>query len=125
MRRIGLVLLVAGFCWLLVDAVSAFSSFQHARWVWQSKTLPTGGTIPRDEAVSAMRELSLGLNDRHRVVLIPGLCMLAGGLLIFFAPSGAPVNVAADAGGAGEASAGSCGAPPVAGPALKRLLEDP
>ena len=83
-KRIGIGLLVAGFLWLLIDAASSFTSYQHTRWIWQSQNLPAGDTIPRDTAVSAMRELSLDLKNRHQLVLLPGLVMITGGLLIFF-----------------------------------------
>lgn len=82
MRRLGISLLVTGFLWITWDAVDSFVGYQHKRWIWQSQHLPAGETIPRTEAVGAMRELSLALKDRHRVVLIPALLMLAGGLAI-------------------------------------------
>ena len=66
-----------------MDAGSSFTSFQHTRWIWQSQNLPAGDLIPRDEVVSNMRELSLSLNNRHRLIAIPACLMLAGGLLIF------------------------------------------
>jgi hypothetical protein len=84
-KRIGIGLLVASFFWLLIDAASTFTSYQHTLWIWHSQNLPKGDTIPRDAAISAMRDLSLALKDRHRIVLIPGLFMLTGGLLMFFA----------------------------------------
>jgi hypothetical protein len=33
-----------------------------------------------------MRELSLALKDRHRVIIIPAVLMLAGGLVAAFGP---------------------------------------
>lgn len=87
MKTIGLVFLVVGFIWIVHDTASTFVSYQHTRWIWQSKHLPAGESIPRSEAVSAMRELSLNLKNRHRVILIPTSCMLVGGLLIFFGRS--------------------------------------
>ncbi len=85
MKGIGLKVLIAGFIWLMFDAVESFTSYQHTRWIWQSKHLPIGDSVPRDEAVLAMRELSLNLKNRHLIVIMPAGLMLVGGLLIFFA----------------------------------------
>jgi hypothetical protein len=54
------------------------------RWIWQCQHLPAGETIQRTHAADAMRELSLALKDRHRVVFIPALLMLAGGFAAAF-----------------------------------------
>jgi|AntRauTorcE11897_2_1112592.scaffolds.fasta_scaffold99636_1 hypothetical protein len=94
MKKIGLGLLVIGFVWLLIDAGSSFTSYQHTKWIWKSQNLPAGDAVPRDVAVSAMRELSLDLNNRHRIVLLPGCVMLAGGLLILLARSPKRINQA-------------------------------
>jgi hypothetical protein len=85
MKRIGLNILIVGFIWLMFDTISSYTSYQHRQWIWQSKNLPAGEEIPRDDAVMAMRELSLDLKDRHRVVIMPAALMLIGGLLTFFA----------------------------------------
>jgi hypothetical protein len=45
--------------------------------------LPAEDTIPRQAASASMRELSLNLNTRQRLILIPACIMLAGGLLLF------------------------------------------
>ena len=84
MRLLGIILLVGGFLWIGYDAADSFVSYQHTRWIWQSQHLPAGDTIQRTDAVGAMRELSLALKDRHRVVLFPALMMLTGGLLAAF-----------------------------------------
>lgn len=84
MRLLGILLLVVGFLWIAWDAADSFVGYQHGRWIWQSQHLPAGDTIQRTEAVGAMRELSLALKDRHRVVLLPALMMLAGGLIAAF-----------------------------------------
>ena len=81
MRTIGILLLIAGFLWIAGDG---FTNYQHARWAGQSQHLPAGETIPRAEAVRAMRKLSLALKDRHRLVLVPATLMLTGGLLVTF-----------------------------------------
>jgi hypothetical protein len=93
MKRIGISLLVVGFAWLLIDAATSFTSYQHTRWIWQSQNLPAGDSVPREAAVSAMRELSLDLKNRHRVVIKPAGMMLIGGLLIFFSrPEGKKID---------------------------------
>lgn len=81
MRLIGIILLVTGFLWICYDAAEGFVEYQYTRWIWQSQNLPTGETIKRADAVSAMRDLSLDLKSRHRVVIAPALLMLAGGLV--------------------------------------------
>jgi hypothetical protein len=83
MKLIGLLFLLAGFVWLLIE-VESFTSYQHSLSIWQTQNLPPGDSIQRSDAASGMRELSLELNKRHRFTLIPGCLMLAGGLLIFF-----------------------------------------
>ena len=82
MRPIGYTLLAAGFLWIVWDAFDGFVSYQHTRWIWQSQQLPAGETVRRDDAVTAMRGLSLDLKDRHRVVLIPTLMMLGGACIL-------------------------------------------
>jgi hypothetical protein len=84
MRLVGIALLVLGFLWIAWDAVSGFVTYQHAMWIWQSQHMPPGETLTRSQASSAMRELSLALKDRHRVILLPALLMLAGGLIAAF-----------------------------------------
>ncbi len=84
MRLPGISLLVVGFLWIAWDAAESFVAYQHMRWIGQSQHLPAGETVQRTEAVGAMRELSLALKDRHRVVFAPALLMLAGGLMAAF-----------------------------------------
>ena len=84
MRLLGLVLLVLGFLWIAWDTATGFVSDQHSMWVWQSQHMPPGETITRSEASGAMRELSLALKNRHRVIILPALLMLAGGLIAAF-----------------------------------------
>jgi uncharacterized membrane protein HdeD (DUF308 family) len=86
MRLLGLALLVVGFLWIAWDAASGFTTYQHSRWIWQSQHLPEGETIKRTDAIGAMRELSLALKDRHRVVVVPALLMLVGGMVTAFNP---------------------------------------
>ena len=84
MRYLGITLLVVGFLWIALDVADGFVGYQHMRWIWQSQHLPAGETIKRTDAISAMRDLSLDLKDRHRVVFAPALLMLAGGLAAGF-----------------------------------------
>jgi hypothetical protein len=84
MKLLGIILLVVGFLWITLDVTDGFTRYQHSRWVWQSQQLPEGETIKRTDAVSAMRDLSLDLKDRHRVIFIPATLMLAGGLVAAF-----------------------------------------
>ncbi|SKA98447.1 hypothetical protein SAMN02745166_02760 [Prosthecobacter debontii] len=81
MRLLGIVLLIVGFLWIAWDVASGFVMDSYLTWVWQSQHLPPGDTLTRNQASGAMRELSLALKDRHRVVLIPAWLMLAGGLI--------------------------------------------
>lgn len=87
MKQTGLTILIGGFFWLMFDALSSFASYQHRAWILQSKDLPVEDQIPRDRANSSMRELSLDLKNRHRIIVIPATLMLLGGLLIHFAPA--------------------------------------
>jgi len=84
MRLFGIALLVVGFLWIAWDAASGFVTDQHSMWIWQSQHMPPGDTLTRSQASGAMRELSLALKDRHRVVFIPALLMLVGGLTAAF-----------------------------------------
>jgi len=87
MRLLGFSLLGIGFLWITLDVVSGFSNFQHMNWIWHSQNLPSGETIEKSAAVGVMRELSLALNTRHRIVVIPALLMLVGGLSLAFSPT--------------------------------------
>ncbi len=84
MKIFGTLLLVSGFIWIALDTAEGFVGYQHARWIWQTQHLPEGESIKRDEASKAMRDLSLALKDRHRVLFVPAAIMLAGGLLAAF-----------------------------------------
>ena len=86
MRIIGIALLIAGFLWIALDVGFHFTAFSYTRWMWQSKQLPAGETVQRSEAVSGMRDMQIALNDRHRFVMLPAILMLAGGMIVSFAP---------------------------------------
>lgn len=84
MRLFAIGLLVIGFSWTAWDAASGFVTDQHSMRIWQAQHLPPGDSVTRSEASGALRELSLALKDRHRVILIPALLMLTGGALGIF-----------------------------------------
>ncbi len=87
MRLFGITMLVVGILWIVWDAASGFVTAQHSMWIWQSQQMPTGEKITRSQASGAMRELSLALKDRHRIVVIPALLMLVGGFTAAFGRS--------------------------------------
>lgn len=81
MKLLGLVLLIGGFLWIGWDAAVGFSDDQHTIWVAHTQHLSSGETLTRDQASIELRQLSLALKDRHRVVILPAILMLAGGLI--------------------------------------------
>jgi hypothetical protein len=83
MRILGYILLVGGFVWLAYDGAIGFTDDQYIMWIRYSKTkLPPSDPVARRDAVGAMRGLSLDLKNRHRLVIVPGVLMLAGGLVV-------------------------------------------
>jgi hypothetical protein len=79
-KRVGIALLILGFLWIAWDAAFSFADDQHGIWIWTSQNMPPGDTLTRAQASASMRQLSLALKDRHRVIVIPALLMLGGGL---------------------------------------------
>jgi hypothetical protein len=84
MRLFGIVLLIIGFLWIGYDTAIGFVGDQHTIWIWQSQNMPPGDTLTRSQASGEMRKLSLALKDRHRILILPALLMLAGGLTATF-----------------------------------------
>ncbi len=82
MRSAGLIALLLGFAWIAYDCLEGFTAYQHSNWIMSAQELPEGAVIPRDDASMALRETSLRLKDRHRIVLLPAVLMLAGGLML-------------------------------------------
>jgi hypothetical protein len=87
MRAFGIAMLVAGFLWIGWDTAIGFVDDQHTIWVSESQHMPPGDMLTRDQASGAMRNLSLALKDRHRVLFLPALLMLVGGLTATFSRS--------------------------------------
>jgi hypothetical protein len=85
MKYIGLAFVIIGFIWAIKEVGVTFTSYQHSSWIWRSQNLPAGDMIRRDEAITAMREISLDLNRQQRSVLYPMTAMLLGSLMIFAA----------------------------------------
>jgi len=84
MRLFGIALLIFGFLCLGWDTAVGFVDDQYTTWIWHSQHMPPGDTLTRSQASGATRELSLALKDRHRVLFLPALLMLAGGLTAAF-----------------------------------------
>jgi hypothetical protein len=84
MRRRGIALLIIGFLWIGWDTTMGFVDSQYATWVMHSKSMPPGETFTRSQVSGLMRELSLDLKERHRVMIIPTILMLVGGLMAAF-----------------------------------------
>lgn len=83
MRIVGYILLVGGVLWIAYDVAVGFTEDQYVMWIGYSKAkLPPGDPVARHDVVGVMRELCLDLKNRHRVVIVPAVMMLAGGLLL-------------------------------------------
>jgi hypothetical protein len=82
MKTAGIVIACLGLLWVMHDCLIGFTSYQHLNWVVSSKHLSDSETISRDEAVTAMRDISLDLKNRHRIILIPTALMVLGGVLV-------------------------------------------
>ncbi len=83
-RLLGYLLLVGG-CIAMAQCYVDIAARTHTLWVWHSQNLPTGETITRDLAVTALREFQLKANWLFReMVLLPTLAMFLGGLLLGF-----------------------------------------
>lgn len=85
MRAVGILSLVIGFLWVLIDTQAGFVSYSYLSCIRHIKQLPEGDTVTRTEAGAAMRDLSLDLKDMHKAILIPAALMFGGGLLTAFA----------------------------------------
>jgi hypothetical protein len=86
MKTIGLLMFLLGFVWLVWQVCVSFTEYQYVRSIWQTQHLPAGEFIPRSDAASALRDLSIDLKDNQRHVLFPAAVMLVGGLVSTFVP---------------------------------------
>lgn len=82
MKAAAWFLLLLGFLWIVWDCVGGFTHLQHTLWIAESKQLPAGKSLGREQAALAMRSLALALNDYHRILLVPATMMLLGGVLL-------------------------------------------
>ena len=82
MKTTGTIIICIGLLWVIYDCCIGFTSYQHLNWIRSSKQLSDSESISRDEAVIAMRKMSLDLKNRHRIILIPTGLMFLGGLLV-------------------------------------------
>jgi hypothetical protein len=85
MRRLGITLLLVGFLWIAWDGTFDCEA-RYSTWIWHSKNLPEGDLLSRTQVSNAMKDMSLSL---YRLVLLPALVMLAGGLMIAFSSGSA------------------------------------
>jgi hypothetical protein len=84
MKFLSVALLLIGFLWIAWDVFDGFVGSSYSKWMWQSQQLPAGDSIRRDDAIKAMRELSIALKDRHQQLIFPAMFMLIGGLIAIF-----------------------------------------
>jgi|HubBroStandDraft_4_1064222.scaffolds.fasta_scaffold426430_1 hypothetical protein len=87
MRKIGFVLLIAGFLWLCW-AASSMRPIARAVIANHYDRLPRradDAQYSRDEVVLQMREVTFDAVDHIQSVFIPACIMLTGGFLLGFA----------------------------------------
>ena len=82
MKTTGTIIICIGLLWVIYDCCIGFTSYQHLNWIASSKRISDGESISRDEAVTAMRRMSLDLKNRHRIILIPTGLIVLGGFLV-------------------------------------------
>jgi hypothetical protein len=83
-KLLGIALLLIGFLWIAWDVFDGFVSLSYTKWMSQSQHLPAGDAIKRDDAIKALRELSIALKERHQELIFPASLMLIGGLIAAF-----------------------------------------
>jgi len=91
MRKIGFILLIAGFAWLCWDA-SSMRPIARAIVASHSNRLPrTGRTwFTPDDTTREMGEVVSDALDHVPSILIPAGMMLAGGVILGFARRSSP-----------------------------------
>ena len=82
MKTTGTIIICIGLLWVIYDCCIGFTSYQHLNWIVSSKRISDSESISRDEAVTAMRRMSLDLKNRHRIILIPTGLIVLGGFLV-------------------------------------------
>lgn len=80
-KGIAYTLMLIGFAWIICICLDIFSAQHLSLWLIHSQHLTSGTMIPRDDAVSQMRELELAIQDVYQPLVIPALFMLAGAIL--------------------------------------------
>ena len=68
-----------GIFW--IATVCLYSTRFHTLWMWHCQNLTAGEMIPRTDAVTQMRSLSLAVRDIYRPLVIPAAMILIGGIL--------------------------------------------
>ena len=80
MKMIGYTLLILGFAWIL--AICGAANFMSdASYLQGIDKLPKGETVKYDEACQAIGRASMVVRN-IRMVVLPGLMMLIGGLIL-------------------------------------------
>ncbi|MBC2603551.1 hypothetical protein [Puniceicoccus vermicola] len=78
MRILAYSLMFIGFAGCLAVGLS---SYHHTAWIWHTQQLKEGENIEREAVESEMRALSLDLNERYRIAILPASLILIGGIL--------------------------------------------
>ncbi|MDA3797858.1 MAG: hypothetical protein PF692_02130 [Kiritimatiellae bacterium] len=78
-KIIAYSLLLIGIGWILFVCLD--SAGPYASWMWYSQNLTEGEMIPRTDAIFQMKKLQLALRDEYRILIIPAILMLAGGII--------------------------------------------
>ena len=81
MKMTAYIMMSVGFLWIAAACLDLFGSPHHTLWIWHSKNLPAGEMIPRENAVSSMRDMALSIQDTYQPLIIPASMILLGGIL--------------------------------------------
>ena len=87
MKRVGISMLVVGFCWIVLANVGEVFGGSYLQTMWHSQNLPvaqhlaSGDMILRADAARSLWKLRDDLRGTIRILLIPALMMLVGGLI--------------------------------------------
>ena len=89
MRKLGFLLLFAGFGWICLIQLNLFMRASLRPVVigqYQKLSKDLNYRYTRDEVQGHILDTALAVHTHHGFVLAPGILMLAGGLLCAFAP---------------------------------------